>query len=937
MEGTGVTVGESGFWAEARSVVEAIAERSNHRFIARVYSLDFVAETDGVTRTQMIAIAPSVPKSSTKSSRAYSGVFPLFSSTVDASTVILSRGALERMKQALVNQRMRSAIASVVQDIRYGLRQLRRNPAFTWTAVVTLGLGIGATTAIFSAVYALLLRPLAYQAPDRLMFIYEHTKYDDVANLPHQDFFAAQSALTSFSSVAGYLDYGDQNLTGAGAPVRVSAMGVTANFFPTLRVTPALGRNFLDSEDRKGGPDVVILSHRLWQSRFASDPSLVGRTLTLAGKAKTVVGVLPAHFLFPDPAAEPDIYVPDDLDTDTRLETTNVTIVMMMTIARLRDGVTLSQAQAELDLFERNRTKGYGPFFVGWAQGRRIMAEPLQKFLAGDNRKALLILLACVVAVLLIACANVANLQLARTVAREPEMALRGALGAGRMRLIRQSLVESLTLSAIASLLGLTIAAAVTWLIRQTGMPGAFSSGSLIADLLQAPFGKLSTVVALNGWILLFTAGLALLTTVLFGLLPALNSSRTDLRTSVQSAGGRTSSSSRHRRLHSMLLVAEIGLAVLLLSGAGLLIRSFNHVLEAGTGFDPRACLTVKVQRNPYEDTDKTRPFAQPLLLRLKAIPGVQAAAIGTALPLEVVYKGRTLAFGSGPPLPPGQRPDARSISISADYFAATGTTLLRGRTFTRDDVAGSAPVAIVNQDFARRWLRGDPVGQTFRINLHGHNIFTPITAVGVVQDVHYNGLETPIEPVIYLPFDQVPDDQMNIVVRSTVDKASLTTSIRKAVLDTDPEQPLFDFATMQSRLARSLAPRRLMMLLITAFAVLALILAGVGVYGIFSYWVSRRRHEMGIRLALGSSRPRLLRLIALQALRLVLAGGAMGIAAAWFLNRVLASMLVGVGLHDPVTLSLAWALMTGVAMLGCSLPARSAARTDLISVLHSE
>ena len=835
------------------------------------------------------------------------------------------------------DQHAGTALKSVVQDIRYGLRQMRRNPVFTWTAVVTLGLGIGATAAIFSAVYALLLRPLPYPASDRLMFIYEHTKYDDMSALLNQDFFAAQSALKSFESVAGYLDYGDENLTGAGAPVRVSAMGVTANFFPTLRVAPALGRNFLSGEDRKGGPDVVILSHRLWQSRFHSDPTIVGRSITLAGKAQTVVGVLPAHFVFPDPAAEPDVYVPDDLDTDTRLESTNIKIVMVLTIARLRDGVTLPQAQAELNLFEQSRVRGYGPFFINWAQGRKIIAQPLQRYLTGDDREPLLILLACVVAVLLIACANVANLQLARTVAREPEMALRGALGAGRLRLIRQSLVENLTLSAIASLLGLAIAAAVTWLIRQSGMPGTFASGSPIADLLQAPFGKLSTAVDLNGRVLAFTAGLTLLTTILFGLLPAIGSSRADLRTSLQSAGGRTSSGRQHRRLRSTLLVAEIGVAVLLLTGAGLLIRSFAHVLETGAGFDPRQCLTAKVQRNPSEEPEKTTAFAQQLLSRLKAIPGVQAAAIGTALPLEHVYRGRTLAFGSGPPLPVGQRPGARSISISPEYFAATGTNLLQGRTFTSGDYAGAIPVAIVNQAFARKYFNSDALGQQFRINLHGHNIFTPITVVGVVQDVHYDSLEADIQPVIYLPFDQVPDAEMNIVLRSSVEPASLAMTIRKAVLETDPMQPLFDVATMESRLARSLAQRRLMMLLIAAFAVLAMILAGVGVYGVFSYWVSQRRQEMGIRLALGSSRVRLLRLIVIQALRLVLAGGAMGIAASWFLDRLLASMLVGVRLHDPLSLSLAWALMTGIAMLGCCVPARSAARTDLISVLHSE
>jgi putative ABC transport system permease protein len=849
-------------------------------------------------------------------------------------------GGMEQVKQAVRNGRAGTLAESVGQDIRYALRQLRRNPAFAGTAILTLALGIGATTAIFSAVYALLLRPLPYPGSGRLMFIYEHTKFDnegDESALTNQDFFAAQSALRSFESVAGCLPYGDQNLIGAGAPMRVSAMGVTANFFPTLRVTPALGRNFLSSEDRKGGPAVVILSHRLWQSRLNGDPAIIGRTITLAGKAQTVVGVLPAHFVFPDPAAEPDLYVPDDLDTDTRLESTNISIVMVLAIARLRDGVTLPQAQAELNLFERNRVKGYGPFFVDWAQGRKIIAQPLQRYLTGDDREPLLILLACVAAVLLIACVNVANLQLARAVTREPEVALRGALGAGRLRLIRQSLVENLTLSAIASVLGLAIAAAVTWLMRQSGAPGEFSSGSPVAALLQAPFGKLSAAVEVNGWVLAFTAGLALVTTILFGLAPAIGSSRIDLRTALQGTARGVSSSRQHRRLRSALLAAEIGLAVLLLTGAGLLIRSFAHVLQNGTGFDPRQCLTAKVQRNFSEEPEKTIAFAQQLLPRLKALPGVQAAAIGGALPLEHVYRGRTLAFGDGPPLPVGQRPDARTISISPDYFAATGTRLLQGRTFTDQDSAGAVPVAVVNQAFARKHFKGDAVGKQFRINLHGHNIFTPITAVGIVQDVHYDSLEADIQPVMYLPFDQVPERAVNILLRSSIEPASLTAAMRKAVIDTDPTQPLFDVATMESRLSQSLAQRRLIMLLIVSFALLAMILAGVGIYGVFAYWVNQRRQEMGIRLALGASRAQVVRLVTLQALRLILAGSVLGIGAAFLLSKWLSSMLVGVTGHDPVSFSAAWILMTAIALLASLIPAAKAARTDLISVLHSE
>lgn len=847
-------------------------------------------------------------------------------------------GGLEQVKQSVRDQRASTTIESIFQDIRYGLRQMRRNPAFTLTAVITLGLGIGATTAIFSAVYALLIRPLPYPASDRLMLINE-TRPNDTNEFPiiGQDFVAAQPALKSFESVAGYTDNGDQNLTGTGAPVRVKVIRVTANFFPTLRVTPALGRNFLSSEDRKGGPAVVIVSHRLWESRLNGNVAIVGRSITLAGEARTVVGVLPAHFIFPDSAIEPDLYTPAGIDSDTNLLTTNVSIWMVQTIGRLRKNVSLPQAQADLKLFADTRVKTYGPYFVQWAKGRQILAEPLQRYLTGDDREPLLILLACVGAVLLIACANVANLQLARTVARQHEMALRGALGAGRLRLIRQSLVENFTLSSIAGVLGLGIAAAVTWLIRQSGAAGELSSGSTVADLLQAPFGKLSAAVQVNGWVLAFTAGLALLTTILFGLAPAIGAARSDLRTALQGSAQRISSGRRQRRLRSILLMAEIGLAVLLLTGAGLLIRSFMNVLDNGTGFDPRQCLTAKMQRNDSEEEEKTRTFAQQLVPRLKALPGVSAAAIGSAVPLENNVSDRTLAFGDGPPLPAGQRPDVYAISISPQYFQATGTHLLQGRPFSNEDHAGGVPVAIVNQVFARKYLNGDALDKQFRINLHGHNIFTPITAVGVVQSIRYGGLEADIQPVIYLPFDQVPEKEVNILLRTTVEAASLTAAMRKAVTDTDHTQPLFDVETMESRISHSLAQRRLTVLLITSFSVLAMVLAGVGIYGVFAYWVNQRRQEMGIRLALGSSRPELLRLIVMQAMRLVLLGGGMGLAAAWFLDRLLANMLVGVKAHDPASLSLAWALMTLIALLGSSLPAMNAARTDLVSVLHSE
>ena len=856
-------------------------------------------------------------------------------------------GGMEQLKQAVRNHRAGMLAESLGQDIRYGLRQMRHNPAFSWTAVITLGLGIGATTAIFSAVYALLIRPLPYPGSSRLMEISQGwpKSGDYGGGLVQQDFLAAQPSLKSFSSIAGYIydsgvagSYsGDQNLTGTGDPIRVKTVRITANFLPVLGVTPVQGRNFLGSEDREGGPSVAILSHRLWESEYGGDAKIIGSSILLGGKAWTVVGVLPAHFIFPHSAIEPDVYIPADLLASTNLGAASVTVEPVGMIGRLRDDASIQQAQTELNLFAKNRVKGYDSLFVEWAEGRQMTVEPLHHYLAGDDREPLMILLACVGAVLLIACVNVANLQLARAVAREHEMALRGAMGAGRLRLMRQSLVESLTLATMAALLGLGIAEAVTWLIRRGGMPGSFTSGSFIADLLEAPFGKLSAAVQVNGWVLAFTAGLTLLTTVLFGLAPAIGASRIDLRTSLQNSARSVSSGRRQRRLRSVLLMAEIGLAVVLLTGAGLLIRSFVNVLRNDSGFDARRSLTAQIQRNRSEAPQKLSSFVQQLLPRLQALPGVQAAAIASGLPLQNCPRPRRLKFGDGPQPSYMAQPRACSISVSPQYFRAAGTSVLQGRPFSGEDNADTVAVAIVNQAFARQYFNGDALGRQFGA-IEGPDKFTRMTIVGIVQNVRYGGLTGTVGPAIYLPLDQVPTQgELDILLRTTIEPGSLSSGLRKAVADADPDQPLFDVETMDERMSQSVAQQRLMMLLIASFAVLAMILAGVGIYGVFAYWVSQRRQEMGIRLALGASRARVVRLVSVQASRLILAGSALGVGAAFLLSKWLSSMLVGVTGHDPVSFSAAWALMTVIALLASLIPAAQAARTDLISVLHSD
>jgi predicted permease len=862
-------------------------------------------------------------------------------------TTLAELGGIEQVKQSVRDHRTGISLDLLWQDARYALRQLNRNRAFTLTAVITLGLGIGATTAIFSAVYALLLRPLPYPDAGRLMYIStQHpTFHSDMLLSP--DFVAAQSSVKSFEQFAGYNNW-IQNLTGVGDPVRVNRTGVTANFLPMLGVVPQLGRLFTKDEDRPDGPPVIILSDHLWRAHFHADPAVVGKSVALNGKLQTIVGVMPRRFTFPDLALEPDAYVPIDFDRDTVIPI-DKPVWNASAIVLLRPGISTQQAQAELQTFYQARARKAPREMARYYAHQQVIVEPLQRHIAGDNRKPLYILLACVAAVLLIACANVANLQLARAVSRRHETALRGALGASRVRLVSQFLVESLVLSALAAALGLAIAFVITTLIRSTGTLDASPSSSRISQMLQLPFSKLSASVYVGGWVLAFTVGLALLTTLLFGLVPAISGTRLDLRNALQSAALRITQGREQRLLRHSLLVMEVALAVILLASASLLVRSFVNVMRYDSGFDPSNTLTGTTILTSPQYTSRAdhhqlvpeeppiRAFIENLLVRLQSLPGVQSAAIASSLPLGPVG-GSGITFDQASPPPPGSSAwqFAKGICVTPEYFRVVGNPILQGRAFTSDDTATSPLVAIVNRAFARQYFAGNALGRTFNRFRRPYQ-FTTITIVGIAQDIHHNGLEKQVQPEFYVPESQSPDVDINIALRSTADPMLLANAMRKAVLAVDPEQPLFDIETMDQRVSDQVAQRRLLMLLIACFALLAVILSAVGVYGVFAYSVSQRTQEMGIRLALGASRRGLLGLIVAQAARLIALGGILGIAAAFALSRLLTSMLVGVKPHDAVSLSLAWILMTVVALLASTIPASHAAHTDLISVLHTE
>jgi predicted permease len=849
-------------------------------------------------------------------------------------------GGIEQVKQAVREDRAGTGLELLWMDIRYGFRQLRRNPGFTFTAVVTLGVGIGATAAIFSAVYSLLLRPLPYPDSQQLMYLSYVAPSGGSNEIASPDFVAAQSSSKTFQQLAAY-GYGVGNLTGAGEPIRVTRIRLTANFLPMLDVHPQLGRTFVAEDDQPGGPPVILLSDHLWRAQFNADPSVIGKTVAVDDKTQTVIGVLPQHFSFPDPALEPDVYAPGGLDHDTNLAI-DKPVFGMHVIGRLGAGVTTVQAQSEMQAFFMARAKGYPAAFGNFGKDRHMVVEALQRHMTGDDRKPMYILLVCVLAVLLIACANVANLQLARAAARQYETALRGALGASRMRLIRQFLVESLLLSSFAAAVGIGVAAMVVQLVRHGDALDSSQSSSAIGQILRLSFGKLSTSIEMDAWVVAFTIGIALISTLLSGLVPAIASTRIERANALQGVKPRMSAGREQRLLRHSLLVIEVALAVALLASAGLLVRSFVKVMSYESGFDPRNTLTAStlLSRNDDDPTpQRVRNFVDPLLSRLQSLPGVESATIASALPLQPAPLNSAIEF-EGVALPPrGSWPTTFVISVTPGYFRTMGTPILRGRPFRSEDNEAGARVAIVNQAFERTYFAGNALGKRFKTNVGASRAkdFTLVTIVGVASNVRHNGIEQEIQPEVFCPMDQVPQGDISIAIRTEGNPDELAGAMRHAAFTVDPQQPLFDIQSMEARISGAIAQRRLIMLLIACFALLAVILSAVGVYGVFAYSVTQRRHELGIRLALGASRDGVLQLIVIQAARLILIGSFFGVGTSLMLSRLLSSLLVGVTPHDALTLVSAWLLVTITALVASSIPAAAAARTDLLSVLHSE
>jgi predicted permease len=805
-------------------------------------------------------------------------------------------------------------IDTLIQDLRYGLWMLRRNPGFAFVAVSTLALGIGANTAIFSVVNAVLLRPLPYRDPDRIVMIRNYRANQNQVNVNGADFLDWREQATVFEQVAAFTT-DDVDLTGSDEPERLTAGLVTANMFETLGIWPALGSAFTPAEDQPGAAQVVILSHRLWQRRFGRDPQMIGRTLTLGGQSRTVIGIMPPGFQL---LKEFDLWLPLALDVNQKSRIGPMNKVRV--IARLRQGMTLEAARANLSIIRERQRQTFPHFFSDVEVG----VTRLHEHLVGDVRLALLALFGAVAFVLLIACANVANLLLARSAARQKEMAIRAAVGAGRFRLVRQLLTESLLLSVAGGAAGLLVA---TWGVK---LVVKMSSGG-IARIEES---------SVDGRVLGFTCAVVALTGLVAGVIPALHASKTNLNETLKAQFTARARGPGARRSLRALMIGEVALTLVLLVGAGLMIKSFFKLLAVPKGFNPDNVLTLVLSPGYAKyppGSPQRRAYFQESLSRVQALPGVQSASLTSFLPLAGSSGSRSFKIEGRPPFEPGKEPSAQDNLISHDYFRTMGIEMRAGRAFTEQDGAEAPPVVIINETMARRFFHNEnPIGRRF---VWGP---TPLTIVGVAGDTRQFGLDQEVHPEIYWPYLQARNFVMRLVVRASYDSSgpanlsNLAAAIRNQVRVVDLNTPVNQVVTMGERLSDSVAPRRFQMLLFAIFATVALIIATVGVYGVLSYAVGQRMHEIGIRMALGAQANDVLRLVVGQGMRVTLIGAMLGLAAALALTRVMKNLLFNVSPTDSATFASITLLLVIVALIASYIPARRATKLDpLISLRH--
>ncbi len=805
------------------------------------------------------------------------------------------------------------------QDLRYAVRMLLKKPGFTLVAVITLALGIGANTAIFSIVNAVLLRSLPYPEPDHLVQIWETFRPQDVmvTSISPHNFADWQRENQSFERLASY-SYATFTLTLDDQPEPVRGLRVSADFLSVMGVSPALGRDFLTEEDAPGKNRVLILSHALWQRRFAGDDQIVGQTIPVNGETFTIIGVMPESFMFPDST---DIWSPMGLDLSRIQRGTS----FLFGVGRLRKGVTLDAAQSEMSAIAASLEQQYPNTNTGC--GVNLVA--LHDQLVVDVKLRLWVLFGAVGLVLLIACVNVANLLIARAATRRKEIAIRIAMGASRWRLIRQFLTESLLLSLAGGGAGLLMAMwGVDFLVAASPVQLAHTGE-----------------IGVDGWALGFTLLASIVTGLVFGIVPALQATRPDVQETLKEAGQSVTAGVARNRLRKTLVVAEITIALILLAGAGLFINSFLRLQRVPTGFDPENVLTMSLSlpRSRYPEPRQQQAFFEQAIEKISAIDGVRSAGATNDLPFSGSRSHTSFSIEGRPPAAPGESPHSDFRAVSSDYFAALGIQLLRGRSFTQRDTKDSPAVALINEEMARRyWPDEDPVGRRIQIGSPEENRLydnKPVSReiVGIIRDVKHWELNERAEAEMYVPFTQLPASRMFIAVRGDEQVKNLAGAIRSAIQSLDPNQAVSSIRMMGERLSSSIATERVNTIVLGFFAVVAMLLAALGIYGVMSYSVTQRTHEIGVRMALGAERRDIFRLVVGQGLTLTVIGVAVGLAVSFALMRLISTLLFGVSAADPLTYAGVSLILSVVAMLACYLPARRAARVDPMIALRYE
>jgi predicted permease len=812
-------------------------------------------------------------------------------------------------------------MGTLLKEIRYALRSLLKHPGFTAIAVITLALGIGANTAMFSVINAVLLRPLPYHEPDRLVTIWEESPqrgmYQMPVSLANLGDWIAQNH--SFEQISAYT-FTNLNLTGAGEPARLLAVRSSANLFSLVGAAPLLGRPFLTEEDKEGANHVVILGHALWQKHFGSDSAIVGRSLTLNNQSYTVVGVMSSNFQFPvgfgylgkvlnDPV---DLYVPIAAsNNETRRGNYS-----FFAIGRLKPGVPIDQARAEMTTIEGRLEQQYPEGNSGI--GVRLI--PTQEQTVKEIRPALLVLLGAVAFLLLIACANIANLLLARAASRQKEMAIRAALGASRLRVLRLLLMESLMLSLAGGGLGLLLA---LW--------GTDALMALAPDNIPR-----INEIGVDARVFAFTLGVSLITGIIFGLVPALHAGKPDLNEALKEGSRGSMGSVSGKRTRSVLVAVEVALSLVLLIGAGLMIKSFLRLQQMNLGFNPDNVLTVSLtlSRSKYTDDRQQAAFFQEALGRLQSLTGVKAAGATTGLPLTLTVSGSDFRIEGRPEPEAGKEMIINTRSVSPGYFSTLGIALIKGRDFSDRDKSDAPRAAIINQDLARIYFPNeDPIAK--RITFDDGQSWMSI--VGIIADVKQLGLDSSAKPEVYFPYFQVASSSMSLVVRTASNPLGLAAAVKSQIQTIDKDLPVNDPKTMQQLLAESTSGRRFNMLLLTLFAVVALVLAIVGIYGVMSYTVAQSTHEIGIRMAIGAQPRDVFRLVIGQGMMLAMIGVAFGLVGAFGLTRLMTTMLFGVEPTDPATFVTIAVVLTGVTLAACYLPSRRATKVDPLVALRCE